>query len=79
MTIRSDELIVLKAVGKKNVNAFKEALEAEGENQEKLWVSYLPDQYEKVKNRIINRSVHMSYSSSRIMRRRLRRPSRILL
>lgn len=53
INIRADELIVLKAADESSVARLKKALEDEGTAQENNWSTYLPDQYEIVKNRII--------------------------
>lgn len=53
INIKSDEIIVLKAKDKSNVEALKEALENEKERNMKIWENYLPDQREKVENTII--------------------------
>lgn len=53
MNVKSDEIFVLKAADESKVPALKEALEKEKEKQDQIWSTYLPDQYEKVKNNII--------------------------
>jgi len=53
MNVKSDEIILLKAKDKEQVENLKEILEAEKRSQIETWERYLPDQYEKVKNNII--------------------------
>lgn len=59
INVKSDEIFVLKAADESKVSVLKEALEKEKEKQDKIWSTYLPDQYEKVKNNIIK--VHGKY------------------
>lgn len=51
--VMSDEIIILKAKDKGAVKELQAALEEEKENRLTQWESYLPNQYEKVKNTII--------------------------
>ncbi|MTI47742.1 DUF4358 domain-containing protein [Sporosalibacterium faouarense] len=51
--VNSDLIIVLKAKTETEVDALKGKLEEIKEMQDNTWSSYLPDQYEKVKNNII--------------------------
>jgi hypothetical protein len=51
--VMSDEVILLKAKDKGAVKELQTALEQEKKNRLQQWESYLPDQYEKVKNTII--------------------------
>ncbi|SHJ72616.1 DUF4358 domain-containing protein [Paramaledivibacter caminithermalis] len=53
MNVKSDQIFVLKAADESKVSILKEALEKQKEKQEQIWSTYLPDQYEKVKNNII--------------------------
>lgn len=53
MNVNSDQIILLEAADEAEVAALQEGLERELENQHRIWESYLPDQYEKVKNNII--------------------------
>ncbi|CAH8245923.1 DUF4358 domain-containing protein [Paenibacillus melissococcoides] len=53
ISVKADEIIVLKAADEKYIEDLKKALEEEGAAQEKQWSTYLPDQHEIVKNRII--------------------------
>lgn len=53
ISVKADEIIVLKAADEKYIADLKQALEEEGAAQETQWGTYLPDQYEIVKNRII--------------------------
>lgn len=53
MNVNSDEIFVLEAKSEDEVDALKESLERELENQIQTWEQYLPDQHEKVKNNII--------------------------
>ncbi|MEF3353997.1 DUF4358 domain-containing protein [Paenibacillus sp. GYB006] len=53
MNVHADEFIILKASDASNVEELKAALEKEVANQERNWSTYLPEQYEKVKNHII--------------------------
>ena len=52
INIRSDSIIVLKAKDESKVESLKASLDKIKEQQDELWSSYLPDQYEKVKNNI---------------------------
>ncbi|MGI6344534.1 MAG: DUF4358 domain-containing protein [Bacillota bacterium] len=51
--INADKIIVLKARDKESIADVQAALEAELEKQDATWSWYLPAQYEKVKNNII--------------------------
>lgn len=51
--VMSDEIILLKAKDKGAVKELQAALEQEKENRLTQWESYLPNQYEKVKNTVI--------------------------
>ena len=53
INIKADELIVLKAADDSKIETLKKALEDEGAAQEQNWSTYLPEQYELVKNRLI--------------------------
>lgn len=53
MNINSDEIFVLEAKSSEDVAALKESLERELAAQTQTWEQYLPDQYEKVKNNVI--------------------------
>ncbi|WP_211748222.1 DUF4358 domain-containing protein [Paenibacillus sp. Marseille-Q4541] len=53
ISVRADEIIILKAADESKVEELKSALEKEVSNQEQIWSTYLPDQYEKVQNHII--------------------------
>lgn len=53
MSVHADEFIILKASDSSKVEELKSALEKEVANQEQLWSTYLPEQYEKVQNHII--------------------------
>lgn len=53
MIVQADEFIILKASDASKVEELKAALEKEVATQEKNWSTYLPEQYEKVKNHII--------------------------
>lgn len=53
INVKADEIIVLKAADEKYIEDLKKALEEEGAAQEQQWSTYLPDQHEIVKNRII--------------------------
>ncbi|PAB61089.1 DUF4358 domain-containing protein [Anaeromicrobium sediminis] len=53
MNVKSDLIIVLKAKDESKVTNLKASLEKVKEQQEHIWSTYLPDQYEKVKNNII--------------------------
>ena len=50
MNVNSNEIIMLEAKEKSEVPALEEALKAELEAQTQTWETYLPDQFEKVKN-----------------------------
>lgn len=56
MNVNSNEIIILKAKDKADVDSLKEALEREQDVQIGIWEQYLPDQYEKVKKNIIKTS-----------------------
>lgn len=68
INIKSDMIIVLKAKDISKVESLKTSLEAIKDQQSKLWESYLPDQYEKVKNNIIQSNgkylVYITYDDS---------------
>ena len=53
MNVHADELIVLKAADDSKIETLKKALEDEGNAQEQNWSTYLPEQYEIVKNRVL--------------------------
>lgn len=53
MNVKSDLIIVLKAKDETKVKSLRESLDKVKEQQDKIWSTYLPDQYEKVKNNII--------------------------
>lgn len=53
MNVNSDQIFVLKAADESKVSVLKEVLEKQKEKQEQIWATYLPEQYEKVKNNII--------------------------
>lgn len=53
MNVNADEVFVLEAKSKDDVAALKESLERELDAQIQTWEQYLPDQYEKVKNNVI--------------------------
>ena len=53
MNINSDEMILLEAADASHVEALQEALENRKEDEYLSWETYLPDQFEKVKNNII--------------------------
>lgn len=53
MNVNSNEIIILKAKDKTDVDTLKEALEREQNIQIGIWEQYLPDQHEKVKKNII--------------------------
>ncbi len=52
MNVRSDLIVVLKAKDESKLENLKTSLDKIKEQQEMIWSSYLPDQYEKVKNNI---------------------------
>lgn len=49
----ADEIFVLKAKDKKDVESLKASLQKELDAQIQTWKQYLPDQYEKVKNNVL--------------------------
>lgn len=53
MNVKSNMIIVLKAKDISKVESLKASLEGIKDKQIKTWQQYLPDQYEKVKNNII--------------------------
>lgn len=53
INVKADELIVLKAADDSKIETLKKALEDEGAAQEQNWSTYLPEQYEIVKKRLI--------------------------
>lgn len=53
MNVNSDEIILLEAESETAVASLKAALEKELAAQTQTWEQYLPDQFEKVKNNII--------------------------
>lgn len=53
MNVNADEIFVLEANSAEEVEALKEGLERELAAQTQTWEQYLPDQYEKVKNNVI--------------------------
>ncbi len=53
MNVNSDELLLLEAKTKEDVESLKTSLELELAVQTQVWEQYLPDQYEKVKNNVI--------------------------
>lgn len=53
MNVNSDEIFILEAKSEDEVAALKESLELELDAQIQTWQQYLPDQYEKVKNNVI--------------------------
>ncbi len=53
MNVNADEIFVLEAKTDDDVAALKESFERELEAQIQTWEQYLPDQYEKVKNNVI--------------------------
>ena len=53
MSVNSDEIILLEAKDETEVASLKTALEKELAAQTQTWEQYLPDQFEKVKNNII--------------------------
>ena len=53
MNVKSDMILVFKAKDEGSVENLKKVLVKQAENQEGIWSQYLPDQYEKVQNRIV--------------------------
>jgi len=53
MNVKSNELAIIKAKDSSKVEDIKKSVEKRGEDLDKQWSSYLPDQYELVKNRKI--------------------------
>lgn len=53
MNVNADEIILLEASDENKVDELLKMLEQQLENQIQVWETYLPDQYEKVKNNII--------------------------
>lgn len=53
INIKSDMIVVLKASDEEYVDELAEVLTSLLKGQENTWSSYLPDQYEKVKNNIM--------------------------
>lgn len=53
MSVKSDQIIILKAKDESKVENLKKVLEEQKQAQINTWEHYLPDQYEKVKNNII--------------------------
>jgi len=53
MNVKSDMILVFKAKDESSVENLKIVLDKAAENQERIWSQYLPDQYEKVQNRIV--------------------------
>lgn len=53
MNVNSDFIIILKAKDEESVENLLSGLEEMKQQQENIWSSYLPDQYEKVQNNII--------------------------
>lgn len=51
--VNSDEILIVKAKDKRSVKDLLVAMETEKENRLRLWETYLPNQYEKVKNTVI--------------------------
>lgn len=67
MNVKSDLIIVLKAKDESSIDNLKASLEEVKKQQENIWSTYLPDQYEKVKNNIIkvegNYLVYITYDN----------------
>lgn len=53
MNVNADEVFILEAKTTADVAAIKESLERERAAQVQVWEQYLPEQYEKVKNNVI--------------------------
>lgn len=53
MNVKSNELAIIKVKDSSKVEDVKKSVEKRGEDLDKQWSSYLPDQYELVKNRKI--------------------------
>lgn len=53
INVKSDMILVFKAKDESSVENLKAVLDKTAENQEGIWSQYLPDQYEKVQNRIV--------------------------
>ncbi|MCM1989815.1 DUF4358 domain-containing protein [Oceanirhabdus seepicola] len=53
INVKSDMIVVFKAKDESSVENLKKVLDKTAENQEGIWSQYLPDQYEKVQNRIV--------------------------
>lgn len=53
MNVKSNELAIIKVKDSSKVEDIKKSVEKHGEDLDKQWSSYLPDQYELVKNRKI--------------------------
>ncbi|WP_461613641.1 DUF4358 domain-containing protein [Clostridium sp. Marseille-QA1073] len=53
MNVKSNELAIIKVKDSSKVEDIKKSVEKRGEDLDKQWSSYLPDQYELVKNRKI--------------------------
>ncbi|AST90781.1 hypothetical protein BC6307_05525 [Sutcliffiella cohnii] len=53
MNVNSDQIILLQAKDRDHVEDLQASLERELEAQTQTWEQYLPDQYEKVKNNVI--------------------------
>lgn len=53
MNVKSSELAIIKVKDSSKVEDVKKSVEKRGEDLDKQWSTYLPDQHELVKNRII--------------------------
>jgi len=53
MNVNADEIILIEAKEETQVDAIEEALERQKDQEYQIWETYLPDQFEKVKNNII--------------------------
>ncbi|CQR47315.1 hypothetical protein BN1058_01624 [Paraliobacillus sp. PM-2] len=53
MNVNADQIILLEAKDEESVSVLQESLEKALEAQVQTWEQYLPDQYEKVKNNVI--------------------------
>ena len=53
MNVKSNELAIIKVKDSSKVEEIKKSVEKRGEDLEKQWSNYLPNQYELVKKRKI--------------------------
>ncbi|WP_195575927.1 DUF4358 domain-containing protein [Paenibacillus sp. 1001270B_150601_E10] len=53
INVRADEVMILKAADDSKIEELKKALEDEVANQDRIWSTYLPQEYAKVENHII--------------------------